>query len=137
MPAPMRPSPTSPIFMLPPLGLSACQRLERVHTVTFDVYVSDPAASGQKRLQVAECLRITQSIESVGGAGNRRVSNGIIRNQNEHPGVWSALVELSRGVQVARAKSEHSRHQVAIMQHEAQGLEFLLQRGVTWQIGEY
>src|SRR3954452_25302875 len=121
---PMRPSPTMPILMNPPVRRSgqnvARPRLQLVHRDP-----EDAAAVGLQALVVADGLGRDERAEVVGEAGDGDVRAGTAAHQLDgHHAVRAALVELAGGVEEAGPVAGRDGHaSVGVAQVAAQPLQ--------------
>src|SRR2546428_459203 len=82
-------------------------------------------------------LRKLQRVERKRLAGNRKIDARSCRDQDEHPGIGTALVQLPGRMQVTRSIGEHRRRARAIADCMTKGLELASELRIRTNICEH
>ena len=100
------------------------------------LHMQRAALRGVERREIAERLGELQRAEREHFAGNWQIGARRRRDQHEHAGVRSALVQLSGRVQIPRSVAEHGGRLRAIAHGVSKCAELFGELGVRTEIGE-
>src|SRR5207237_10264281 len=98
---------------------------------------NSPPLSPPQLLKITQFLRLHQQTKSKRFARDLDIATRRGRDLNEHATIWTALVQLARGVQKAWTVTGGSRHLKAVADSGADLLQVSVVLGGLFYIGEH